>query len=95
MYNVQHMCNIRTTYIWALGAGPKKATGDPGLGPMGQGPGPWAHGPSRLFGPGHMGPYVFCTYVAHMLYIIHIYLILISYLFYIYFIFIAFVVKFA
>ena len=68
------MCDIRTKYIWAHGAGPKKAAGDPGLGP---------DGPSRLFGPGTMGPYVFCTYVAHMLYIIPIIFIFISYLFHI------------
>ena len=73
------MCNIRTKYIWAHGAGPKKAAGP--MGPKARDPGPGAQGlgPRRLFGPGPMGPYVFCTYVAHMLYIIPIIFIFISY----------------
>ena len=77
------MCNICTTCIWAHGAGPKKAAGP--MGPKARDPGPWAQGlgPRRRFGPGPMGPYVFCTYVAHMLYIIPIYFIFMTYLFHI------------
>ena len=84
------MYNICATYVQntygPMGPGPKRR-----LGPWAPRPGTLAHGPKarvprRLLGPGPMGPYVFCTYVAHMLYIIntylfHIYVIFITYFF--------------
>ena len=66
-----------------MGPGPKRWRGTRALGPWAKVPGLGAHGPSRLFGPGPMGPYVFCMYVAHMLYIILNYVIFIFYLFHI------------
>ena len=81
------MYNMCATYLQStygpMGPGPKRR-----LGPWVPRPGTLAHAPKarvprRLFGLGPMGPYVFCTYVAHMLYIILIYFIVISYLFHI------------